>query len=169
MRLLSRPSLILATSWSPDGACKAHPKDFQRLQPRGPLPGRRPAGLGQYRPHEVERRSLHQHRFPPYQYKDKNCVVRKTSKEMRIASLLEREVIMGMPAGYTQPCLAKSCRSEPQYSDTRLSLIGNAWCAPVVAWLIGCLTQVFGLSEPLSPQQFPSLPRSFVLELAATF
>ena len=60
---------------------------------------------------------------------------------------------MGMPAGYTQPCLAKSCRSEPHYSDTRLSLIGNAWCVPVVAWLIGCLTQALGLSEPLSPQQ----------------
>ena len=66
-----------------------------------PTPGRRPAGLHLCSAVEADRWKAHNHRFPPYQYRDRNCLIHKKSGELRIASLLEREVIMGMPAGYT--------------------------------------------------------------------
>ena len=119
-----------------------------------PTPGRRPAGLQQCAVHERQRWKDHDHRFPPYQYRDTNCVYQKGSGNLRIASLLEREVIiMGMPAGYTQHCLPKSQRQEPLYTDMRLSLVGNGWSVPVVAWILGNLTQVLGLTKPATPQQ----------------
>lgn len=115
-------------------------------------PGRRPAGIHQCQAHEKARWVSDHHRFPPYQYRDQNCLVNR-SGELRIASLAEREVIMGMPLGYTQHCRPKSERSGVDYNDERLSLVGNAWCVQVVAWLIGCLTAPLGLSSRFTPQQ----------------
>eukprot|EP00435_Cladocopium_sp_Y103_P019508 s2655_g4.t1 len=116
------------------------------------MPGRRPAGLQQCQAHEKQRWASDQHRFPPYQYKDSNCIINRRG-EKRIASLLEREVIMGMPAQYTQHCLPKNLRGGSTYNDVRLTLVGNAWCVQVVAWIIGCLTGMLGLSPWFSPQQ----------------
>ena len=116
-------------------------------------PGRRPAGLERCTQGERQRWASDAHRFPPYQYRDHNCLLHKRTGELRIASLLEREVIMGMPAGYTTQCVPKTQRREPEFSDCRLSLVGNAWSVPVVAWLIGCLGQVLGLSPQLTPQK----------------
>jgi hypothetical protein len=132
-------------------------KDAQRLPTfttsrPSPTPGRKPAGLRQCTPQELTRWEEDRHRFPPYQYRDSNCLTHRSGR-FRVASLLEREVIMGLPAGYTQPCRPKSQRAEPGYSDARLSLVGNAWCVQVVSWLIGCLTSVLGLGPRFTPQQ----------------
>ena len=115
-------------------------------------PGRKPAGFAQCARHELDRWRGDNHRFPPYQYKDVNCVTHRSGL-FRVASLLEREVIMGLPAGYTQPCCPKSQRAEPGYGDTRLSLVGNGWNVQVVSWLIGCLTSLLGLSPSFTPQR----------------
>ena len=115
-------------------------------------PGRRPAGLEHCDQADQARWSNDQYRFPPYQYRAHNCLINKKG-DLRIASLEEREVIMGMPLGYTQHCWPKSQRSAQGYRDARLSLVGNAWCVQVVAWLISCLTGPSGLSSSFSSQQ----------------
>ena len=115
-------------------------------------PGRRPAGLARCQDHERDRWAADLHRFPPYQYRDDNCLLNRQG-ELRVASLAEREVIMGMPLGYTQHCVPKSERTGAHYTDIRLTLVGNAWCVQVVAWLIGCLTGLLGLSPNFTPQQ----------------
>ena len=115
-------------------------------------PGRKPAGLQRCTPEERVRWEEDAFRFPPYQYRNDNCL-RHRSGRLRVASLIEREVIMGLPAGYTQPCWPKSQRTSSDYNDARLSLVGNAWCVQVVAWIIGCLTSLLGLSQPFTPQQ----------------
>ena len=96
------------------------------------------------------------HRFPPYQYKDSNCLQHR-SGALRVASLVEREVIMGMPAHHTSTCFPKSRRSGAEYTDARLSLIGNAWSVPVVAWIISCLGSILGLCRVFTPQQVVQL------------
>jgi len=117
------------------GLCKMSSSGCPLSRP-SPQPGRKPAGLTSCSAGELERWAADQHRFPPYQYKDSNCL-RHRRGDLRIASLLEREVIMGMPAHYTQHCWAKSLRGGAGYVDARLTLVGNAWAVPVVPWL-GC-------------------------------
>ena len=121
-------------------------------------PGRRPAGLAGCSPWELERWKDDSHRFPPYQYKDSNCLQHRNGS-LRIASLLEREVIMGMPAHHTAPCFPKAQRTGARYADARLTLVGNAWCVPVVAWLISCLGSVLGLCRAFTPSQIVQLCR----------
>ena len=60
---------------------------------------------------------------------------------------------MGLPAHYTQSCVPKSQRKGQEFMDTRLTLIGNAWCVQVVTWLIGCLAAPLGLCPFFNPQQ----------------
>ena len=122
------------------------------------LPGRKPAGLASCDPHEIQRWTEDLHRFPPYQYRDANCLRHRTGR-LRVASLLEREVIMGMPAHHTAQCWPKGRRTGDRYQDARLSLVGNAWCVPVVAWLIGCLGSLLGLCRSFTPQQIIQLCR----------
>ena len=69
----------------------------------------------------------------------------------------KREVIMGMPAHHTSTCFPKSRRSGAEYTDARLSLIGNAWSVPVVAWIISCLGSILGLCRVFTPQQVVQL------------
>ena len=144
------PKDYLQPGWSLQSPDQRLPT-FTTSRP-SPQPGRRPAGLKQCQEHEAQRWAQDAHRFPPYQYKDSNCLVHQRTGELRIASLLEREVIMGMPAHYTTSCLAKAHRQEPNYTDTRLTLVGNAWSVPVVAWLIGCLGYILGLCSQFTPQ-----------------
>ena len=119
-------------------------------------PGRRPAGLASCTEQEVDRWKNDMHRFPPYQYKDSNCLQHR-SGALRVASLVKREVIMGMPAHHTSTCFPKSRRSGAEYTDARLSLIGNAWSVPVVAWIISCLGSILGLCRVFTPQQVVQL------------
>ena len=115
-------------------------------------PGRKPAGIKQCRPHELSRWEGDWHRFPPYQYKDSNCLVRRDGS-LRVASVQEREVIMGMPLDYTAPCWPKSQRGAVTYVDARLTLIGNAWSVPVISYLVYCLCRPLGLCKSFSLQQ----------------
>ena len=121
-------------------------------------PGRKPAGIGSCTQEELNRWHDDSHRFPPYQYKNSNCLQHRNGR-LRIASLLEREVIMGMPAHHTAPCVPKASRNKDYYRDIRLSLVGNAWSVPVVAWLISCLGSILGLCQRFSPQQIVQLCR----------
>lgn len=92
-----------------------------------------------------------QFRFPPYQYRTSLCVQDRKGN-IRLPDIEEREVLMGFPRGYTVNCLPKSKRHGSQWTDERLSLIGNSWCVFVIAWLLYCLGVPRGLCNamPLS-------------------
>ena len=114
-------------------------------------PLRRPAGLKDCLEHERERWKRDSHRFPPYQYKDVHCVHSKTHAP-RPPSVAEREAILGFPIGYTRQCMAKAEHGKAHHVDCRLSLLGNSWSIPVVAWILSCLLTILELMEPLSVQ-----------------
>ena len=114
-------------------------------------PGRKPAGIQQCSDEELSRWSQDQHRFPPYQYKTDNCVVNSTNK-VRVPDVAERELMLGFPLNYTEPCVAKSQRNSVEHSDVRLTLLGNTWSVPVVASLLQPLFATLGFIAGLTPQ-----------------
>ena len=114
-------------------------------------PLRKPAGLRSCAHHELERWRRDQHRFPPYQYRDENCVWAQGM--FRPPSVVEREVILGFPAGYTSQCMKKADHGSKAHEDCRLTLLGNSWAVPVVAWLLSVLFGRLGIIEPISLQQ----------------
>ena len=118
---------------------------FTTSRPRD-NPGRKPAGLGSCAPHEVRRWTEDSYRFPPYQYRDQHCVKNKAG-QLRVPSIEEREVILGFPRNYTKNCLPKAKQGNAEHADTRLSLVGNSWSVPVVAWLLSHLGFVLGINE----------------------
>ena len=128
---------------------------WRRVRPEGSLPtfttsrpsavpGRRPAGLALCPPDAVARWSADLHRFPPYQYREENCVVNRQG-QLRVPSIREREVILGFPLDYTRRCMVKSLEGSAKHSDCRLSLLGNSWSIPVVAYLLLCLFRTLGM------------------------
>eukprot|EP00438_Fugacium_kawagutii_P006265 Skav222652 [mRNA] locus=scaffold997:226050:228398:- [translate_table: standard] len=124
---------------------------FTTSRPRE-KPGRKPAGIQHCSEEDIWRWQRDSHRFPPYQYKEENCLVNR-SNELRIPDIAERELMMGFPLHYTAPCLPKSKRGSQDHADTRLSLVGNSWNVPVVAWLLGQLLGPLGIVVTPSPQQ----------------
>ena len=132
---------------------------WQRTRPETPFPtfttarpsaapGRRPAGLALCPPDAVARWKGDLHRFPPYQYREENCVVNRQG-ELRVPSTREREVILGFPMDYTRRCLVKSLEGSAAHNDCRLTLLGNSWSIPVVAYLVYCLFRTLGLIPEL--------------------
>eukprot|EP00438_Fugacium_kawagutii_P033542 Skav210141 [mRNA] locus=scaffold268:21657:25180:+ [translate_table: standard] len=113
-------------------------------------PGRRPAGLVQCQPHEVERWKNDWHRYPPYQYRDCH-LVRNRQGQLRLPSAAERECILGFPRDFTMASFAKAQQGSFEHEEKRLTLLGNTWCVPVVAWLLNHLGAVLGLHALRSP------------------
>eukprot|EP00438_Fugacium_kawagutii_P005608 Skav201437 [mRNA] locus=scaffold201:440319:446233:- [translate_table: standard] len=124
---------------------------FTTSRPRS-HPGRKPAGVSQCAPETLERWRSDEHRFPPYQYMVKHCVVNKFN-EIRMPCVEEKEMAMGFPAHYIANCLPKGQRGTKEHSDTRLSLVGNSWSVPVIGWLLNQLLSQLGLVKPMSPQE----------------
>jgi len=124
---------------------------FTTSRPRSHA-GYKPAGVHQCDLVELERWHNDQFRFPPYQYKTINCVRNRTG-EYRIPDVSERELMMGFPLHYTANCCSKTEKKKAHYNDTRLTLLGNSWSVPVVAWLMSQLFWWLGWIARLSPQQ----------------
>ena len=121
---------------------------FTTSRPRS-HPGRRPAGLEHCAPHERQRWEDDNFRFPPYQYRDCNCL-RHSGGALRLPNIEEKEVIMGFPKSYTWCCLPKSQAGRQDHTDERHSLIGNSWNVYVVAWLLHTLCYGLGLTPLMS-------------------
>ena len=117
-----------------------------------PHPLRRPAGLKTCREHELKRWQEDCHRFPPYQYKDENCLTNNKG-EFRPPTIEEREAMLGFPIGFTKQCMSKSFHDSTQHHDCRLSLLGNSWSVGVVAWLIMCLMSLRGFIDVVPTQE----------------
>ena len=114
-------------------------------------PGHKPAGVAQCTVADLDRWTADSFRYPPYQYQSQHLLVSKAN-ELRLPAI-EKEYITGFPVGYTKPCSVKSERGTVGHSDNRHCLIGNSWCAPVVAFFLGSLFYVPGLCPLYSPQQ----------------
>eukprot|EP00438_Fugacium_kawagutii_P010420 Skav220420 [mRNA] locus=scaffold639:671867:673685:+ [translate_table: standard] len=71
---------------------------------------------------------------------------------VRVPNVNERELMLGFPLHYTAHCLPKGERKGEAWSDCRLTLLGNSWSVPVVAWLLNQLLSLLGLCPPLNPQ-----------------
>lgn len=97
--------------------------------------GHRPAGIAACDEETIRRWECDRHRFPPYQYLPRHCLQNRRG-DLRLPTIHEREYMMGLPVGYTQMCMVKSQRKKEEFLDKRLTLVGNAWSVPVVAWLI---------------------------------
>eukprot|EP00438_Fugacium_kawagutii_P024162 Skav223371 [mRNA] locus=scaffold1536:180534:185737:+ [translate_table: standard] len=123
---------------------------FTTARPRD-HPGRKPAGLAQCDATVVARWKEDLHRFPPYQYLPKHCLINR-SNSLRLPSVSEREMMLGFPLGYTSNCLPKTERKGASYNDCRLTLLGNSWSVPCVAWLLNQLLHPLGFCPEMSPQ-----------------
>ncbi len=126
---------------------------FTTSRPRS-VPGRKPAGIHQCTMEEIDRWIADKHRFPPYQYANRNCVINR-SGVLRLPCIEEKEYMLGFPVGYTSMCAGKSDRKGEGYQDLRHTLIGNTWAVPVVAWLLSQLLQPLGLGKCFSPSSSP--------------
>ena len=93
---------------------------------------------------------------PPYQYAGRNCLINRQD-ELRIPTIEERECMMGFPVGYTHPCLPKQERKTESYKDCRLTLVGNSWSVPVVAWFLSQLLAPLGFCMLHSSQDIMDL------------
>ena len=60
--------------------------------------------------------------------------------------------MMGFPVNYTAGCAPKNERKTERYRDQRLTLVGNSWSVPVVAWLLGQLLGARGVVRTPSVQ-----------------
>ena len=124
---------------------------FTTSRPRE-RPGHKPAGIKSCNSADLDRWVQDKHRYPPYQYRATNLMINKRD-EMRLPDIEEKEYMMGFPVGFTLPCLPKASRGSVEHLDVRHSLIGNSWCVPVVAWLLGQLCSPLGLCPSYNPQQ----------------
>lgn len=123
---------------------------FTTSRPRS-NPGRKPAGVQQCSEVELRRWEDDQHRFPPYQYMNKHCLINRMGR-FRVPSVEERELMLGFPLGYTSICLPKNQRKSQVFEDTRLTLLGNTWAVPVVAWFLQQLLSPRGFCRSFTPQ-----------------
>ena len=140
---------FLEAGWRRADPTKALPT-FTTSRPSS-KPMRKPAGLKTCSPEEVLRWQQDDHRYPPYQYRNVNCLVNRAG-EFRTPNVLEREVILGFPGNYTKQCMKKQDHDTVAHQDCRKTLLGNSWSVPVIAWLISCLVHLLGFCDyiPLS-------------------
>ena len=124
---------------------------FTTSRPRD-HPGRKPAGIQQCSSAELQLWQQDRHRFPPYQYCQIHCLV-NAKNELRAPDVSERELMLGFPLHYTATCCSKSERKGAGYNDTRLTLLGNSWSAPVVACLLNSLFSQLGIVPRRTPQE----------------
>ena len=124
---------------------------FTTARPRS-NPGRKPAGIQTCTDEEIRRWQVDQHRYPPYQYTNKNCLVNKKG-DFRVPDVHEREYMLGFPLGHTVPCLPKSQRRGDCHTDARNHLLGNSWSVSVVACLLVQLLGPLGLCREFTVQE----------------
>ncbi len=140
---------VCKTGWIKVDSSRAFPT-FTTSRPRS-RPGHKPAGIHHCTDEEVARWVADSHRFPPYQYQNKNLLVNKKG-DLRLPDAEEREVLLGFPVGYTANCLPKGQRKGDVHNDTRLTLLGNSWSVPVVSWFLSQLLYPLGLCKFFTPQ-----------------
>ena len=124
-------------------------------------PGRKPAaGLSRCDEATLSRWKEDQRRFPPYQYREENCLTNRKGA-LRMASVTEREVTLEFPAGYTRNCAPKNEQKGFAYECLRHTLLGNSWSVPVVMCLLYDLFKPLGLISDIRAQGSGHAPAAY--------
>ena len=141
---------VCEPGWIKVDPCRPFPT-FTTARPRD-TPGRKPAGILSCSDAEILRWQQDRHRYPPYQYTNRNCLVSKKG-EFRVPNVSEREFMLGFPVGYTTACLPKGQRKGDLHSDARSHLLGNSWSVTVAACLLSQLLFPLGLCREFTVQE----------------
>ena len=70
-----------------------------------------------------------------------------------MATVVERETILGFPANYTEQCWPKASRHGSEFIDARMTLLGNSWSVPVVLLLLKQLFERLGICPRATVQE----------------
>ena len=93
---------------------------FTRAIPRPPPPAA-PAGLDSCDEDTVRRWQLDSMMFPPYANRKEYLIERKADPvDLRVASVTEREKLMGFPPGYTKALLKKEFENPAEAEEQRV-------------------------------------------------
>ena len=142
----------LSPGWKLAGGPRHKLPTFTTSQPKG-NPGPHPAGISSCNARDLKYWESDRYRFPPYQYKYMHGVVH-SKHGWRNVNVNERESMLGFPLDYTLECWPKSARKlQPlQHENARLTLLGNSWSVPVVAFLLCQLLAPLKLCDSLNVQ-----------------
>ena len=143
---------FLSPGWKLAGGPEQKLPTFTTSQPKG-KPDSKAAGIDSCNSRDLSYWESDRFRFPPYQYRYQHGVIHP-KHGWRIANVNEREAMLGFPLDYTLECWSKSARklNPLGHEDARMSLLGNSWSVPVVAFLLAQLLAPLGLCESLSVQ-----------------
>ena len=147
------PSPYLMPGWELAGGSDHKLPTFTTSQPKA-RPGFQPAGIESCSERGLIFWREDRFKFPPYQYKYVHGLIH-TKRGWRLPNIAEREAMMGYPLGYTEQAWSKTRRKQDPVGldDLRLSLVGNSWSVPVVAFLLQHLLAPRGLCERLTVQE----------------
>ena len=149
------PEPFLSPGWSLAGGSDQKLPTFTTAHPKA-QPGFRPAGVDSCTERDLFYWGSDRFRFPPYQYKYQHGLIRP-KHGWRLPNVNEREVMLGFPLDYTLECFSKSGRKPNQnpvgHEDCRLTLLGDTWSVPVVAYLLHHLLAPLKLCEPHTAKQ----------------
>ena len=130
---------------------------FTRAIPRAKgRPPPSPAGIASCDGPTIERWKADRMKYPPYTYKEEYLFQHEGTKELRVASVNERERLMGYPTGYTLGMFKKEARDEREAVRqvvAREAAWGNSFHAVTVACLIDLwLWSLQVRTDPLTPK-----------------
>ena len=150
------PDPYLAPRWALAGGSGHKLPTFTTSPPKAG-PGFEPAGIGSCTSRDLEYWREDNFRFPRYQYKYQRGLVHPR-KGWRLPTVNEREVMLGFPLDYTLQCQSKSSRKQDPagLEHCRLSLLGNSWSVPVVAFLLERCLKKFKICEPHTAREIQS-------------
>lgn len=124
-------------------------------RPKGKPPPS-PAGIASCDGPTIERLKADRMKYPPYTYKEEYLFQHEGTKELRVASVNERERLMGYPTGYTLGMFKKEAKDEREADRevvAREAALGNSFHAVTVACLIDLwLWSLQVRTDPLTPE-----------------
>ena len=98
-------------------------------------PPRQPAGLHLCNAEAKLRWKNSKFAYPPYQFRNCNCILRKSGK-IEPPNTEERELMHGFKPGHTAPAVRSSEEKTAAGDEIRRSLMGNTFHCIIVAWLL---------------------------------
>jgi len=125
-----------------------------------------PAGIERLKKHELARYQQWNFRYPPYQMQDKYMLI-NARRQMVPAPSEVREVLMGFRKHHTFHCWSSSERRESpaKHEVARCALLGNAFHAPTMAWILSNKLCGWGLlPRPLSCDEVADVNKAIVWE-----
>ena len=147
------PDPYLTPGWSLAGGAEQKLPTFTAPQPKA-QPGFLPTGIEGCTDRDISYWRDDRYKFAPYHYRYQHGLIHPRLG-WRMASINEREAMLGFPLDYTLQAWSKSDRKKNHtgWEDCRLSLLGNSMSVQVVAFLLKNLLAPRKLCENMSLQE----------------